>query len=188
MAEVEGDLDVRSATPGDAQSVTALLHASYPALLAAAYPPEVLRWALPATTQANPKLLSSGRYFLAFSGERLVGCGGWSWQQPGTGQLTPGLGHLRHFATHPDWLRRGVGRAVYRRSEAQALAEGARRLECFSSLNAEPFYRALGFHRVRLAELTHGDAMGMTCVLMRRDLKPAGASATPQNAAGIEPV
>ena len=49
------------------------------------------------------------------------------------------------MAVHPEWTGRGIGRLLYRHCERAARERGARRFEVFSSLNAERFYRALGF-------------------------------------------
>lgn len=78
----------------------------------------------------------------------IVGCGGWTPQRPGTGAVERNLGHLRHFGTHPDWVRRGVGCALYALCETSARSHGVTTLECYSSLNAERFYAALGFESI----------------------------------------
>jgi GNAT superfamily N-acetyltransferase len=104
----------------------------------------------------------------------LVGCGGWNRERPGTGDVEPGTGHLRHFATHPAWTKRGIGRAIYARCEADARAAGIRVLECYASLNAEGFYAALGFERIRSITLDLAPGIGPPAVLMRRRLdRPA---------------
>jgi GNAT superfamily N-acetyltransferase len=113
---------LRVAGPADAEAVTALLAASYPALLAAAYTADVLAATLPLMTKANPRLLASGTYYVAEAdGGSLAGCGGWTAEMPGSGEVVPGVGHIRHFATHPQWTRRGVASAMLVRGD------GARR-------------------------------------------------------------
>ena len=47
--------------------------------------------------------------------------------------------------THPDWVRRGVGRLILDRCEAAAAAEGFQRLELAATLSGEPLYRSYGF-------------------------------------------
>lgn len=142
-------LSVRPATPGDATEVTELLTLSYSRLMAGAYAAPVLAAALPLIGCANPVLLASGRYFLALTGDGiLLGCGGWSLERPGGG-VEPGLGHVRHFAVHPDHPGRGIGRALFEASAAQARQAGMIRMECYASVNAEGFYRALGFRTLR---------------------------------------
>lgn len=92
---------IRIAAPSDACGVSDLLKTSYGELLAGHYELALLARALPLISRANPALLNSGRYFVAHDGEnRIVGCGGWSLDRPGTGELEGGLAHVRHFATH----------------------------------------------------------------------------------------
>lgn len=160
---------VRVATPADADAVTELLGASYPVLMLTAYDEAELESALPLMTRANEKLLSSGTFYVAEQDDgRLAGCGGWTRERPGTGAVEDGLAHIRHFATRPEWIGRGVGRALYQRSEEDARCAGIASFECYASLNAEGFYLALGFRSVRKLELELVSGVTFRAVLMRR--------------------
>ena len=163
-------LSVRVAAVADALAVEQVLHASYPALMAAAYDSAVLERALPLMTRAQPDLLGSGRYYLCEAEGVAVGCGGWSFEKPGGEQLEPGIAHIRHFATHPDWIGRGVGRALFGRCEEAARAAGVRAFECYASLNGEAFYAALGFTRIAPIDVAMGPAVRLPSILMRRPL------------------
>ena len=136
--------EIRLSGPADMAAVDALLARSYPALMAADYPPDLLQQALPVITRAQPDLLASGRYFLALCEGRVICAGGWTRGQRGPDHI----GHVRHVATDPDCLRRGVGRALMRAVMEDAAARGITDLHCHSSLTAVPFYAALGFARV----------------------------------------
>lgn len=165
------DYDLRAAKPDDANAVEALLHASYPRLMGPAYQKALLIPALKLMTRANPALLASGTYYLAESHSGLVvGCGGWTPARPGTNAVEPGLGHIRHFATHPDWTRRGIGRAIYLLCETAARSSGVKSFECYSSLNAESFYSALGFKSIRTIAIDLAPGVGLPAILMRRKL------------------
>ena len=144
---------LRIATPADADAVAAVLGPSYAEVMADAYPAELLARALPLITRSNPRLLASGRYYLveAENGEP-AGCGGWSAHPPGASEPDPRRAHIRHFATHPAWLRHGVGRMLYERCEADARAARFTRFEAWASLNGEAFYASLGFKRLGLIE------------------------------------
>jgi N-acetylglutamate synthase-like GNAT family acetyltransferase len=162
---------VRVAKANDLKAVDELLKASYPALMASAYDPEVLAPALKLMTRANPTLLVSGTYYVAEDPAGLiVGCGGWTRERPGITTVESSLGHIRHFGTHPDWTRRGVGRAIYQLSEDAARAAGVKVFEAYSSLNGESFYRALGFERVREMDIELHPQVFLRAVLMRRDV------------------
>lgn len=138
--------DLRVATPDDAAAVDRLLAASYGTLMPSHYPEDILAGALPLITRANPELLGSGTYYLVVEPDgTVIGAGGWSHARPGSGKTIRRLGHLRHFATDPDKLGRGVGRLIHDRCLAEVRAAGLTRLEVYASLNAEGFYAAMGF-------------------------------------------
>jgi N-acetylglutamate synthase-like GNAT family acetyltransferase len=163
------DFRIRRAESADFAGVDALLQASYPVLMAASYEPSVLASTLPLMVRANPRLLASGTYYVAESNQgMIVGCGGWTAQPPGSEVSTPGIAHLRHFGTHPDWLRRGIGRLIYERCEIDARNAGISQFECNASLNGEPFYAALGFERIALVDVPMGGDVLMPGAHMRR--------------------
>ena len=165
------DYEVRVARPDDAAAVDRLLQASYPKLMAASYDEESLAPALRLMTTANRSLLVSGTYYVAEASPGfLVGCGGWTLERPGTRTIEPRIGHLRHFAVDPGWTRRGIGRAIYDLCETAARAAGIIAFECYSSLNAEEFYRALGFNRIHELDIEFQPLVVLRGVLMRREL------------------
>jgi N-acetylglutamate synthase-like GNAT family acetyltransferase len=140
---------LRATTIDDCAAICALLSISYTTLLKAHYSAINLAAALPIMSQAQPKLLMSGTFYVAVTeDERLLGCGGWTIEAPGNGKVKADTGHIRHFATHPDALRRGVGKAIMTRCEMDARAAGVTQFECLSSLQAKPFYVSQGFHAV----------------------------------------
>jgi N-acetylglutamate synthase-like GNAT family acetyltransferase len=159
-------VDVRRAFPEDAPLIDQLLERAYPTLMAPAYGQEVLAAALPSMTKANPELLKSGTYYVAQDSARIVGCGGWTFERPGTKEITPDIAHLRHFATDPDALKKGIGRAIFRECAQAAAKAGAKMFKVYSSLNAEPFYKSLGLTRVEQIELQITPAASIPAVLM----------------------
>lgn len=136
-----------------------------------AYQRALLEQALPFMTRANPMLLAGGTFFVATSGEDIVGCGGWSRERPGRGDTSPGLGHVRHFAVHPEYTGCGVGRYLYLACERQARSAGMDRFECYASLNAEGFYNRLGFERIEQIEVVLGNNATLPAVWMSRVLR-----------------
>lgn len=162
------DYRLRVASPKDASAVEKVLKASYPALMAVAYDEAVLTPVLKLITQANISLLASGTYYVAESVDGLVvGCGGWSIEKPpGADDVGNGVGHLRHFGTSPAWVRRGIGRAIFRQCESNAKFANVKELEVCSSLNAEQFYAALGFERIKIISVAIGPNQ-FPSVLMR---------------------
>lgn len=74
-----GEYALRVAAPGDNETVSALLSASYKRLLVPDYEPCILAAALPLMTRANPRLLESGTYYVAVTASgTIIGCGGWT--------------------------------------------------------------------------------------------------------------
>lgn len=171
---------LKIAGDNDTDAINQCLAASYSKLMAPSYNSEILANALPLMTRANPVLIATGRYYIVNTETKnhtgdtseflTVGCGGWSLERPGTGEIVPGVGHIRHFATHPDWTGQGIGRLIFAQSRITAKDEGLSRFECYSSLNAEIFYTALGFskvHRIgiRMAEDLVFPSLLMACAL-----------------------
>ena len=164
-------LSIRPSTAEDQQSVTRILQHAYGNLLKTAYEPALLTAALQSMGRANPALLVSGAYFIAeWEGRTPVGCGGWSRQRPGTNEVKDGLAHLRHFATHGDWAGHGIGGEIYAECEVQALTAGIEAFECYSTLNAERFYRSLGFETIEPITIRLGKATDFPCLRMRRTI------------------
>jgi len=170
MSMVESKMKIRVASERDAASVDHVLQSSYGSLMKDAYDAALLERVLPAMTRANPALLSSGTYYVAMCDTNIVACGGWTAQRPGTGEVLPKLGHVRHFATHPSWIRQGFGKAIYSVCECQAVAAGIETFEVLASINALPFYASIGFDMVSRMEQPMGDA-NLPIALMTKRLR-----------------
>lgn len=166
------DLRVRHATRGDLPAVDALFQRSYPRLLKADYPPSVLVTAIQRLARAQPALVTSGTYFVALGPkDEVLGAGGWTpWDAFGNAD---GTGHVRHFATDPDHLGRGVGRAVLTHTINDAAQRKVRHMSCMSTRTAEGFYAAMGFERVQDEEsvIEMSGGIGFPVIAMTRRLR-----------------
>lgn len=161
-------LTIRTATRADLGRVDALLGRSYPALLKADYPPSVMVTAIPLLARAQPRLLASGSYFVAEDQEgEILAAGGWS-VKPWIIGGRPDFGHIRHVATDPRHVRKGIGRRLMTHAIARAEAEGIVQLECLSTLTAVPFYRALGFQEIGPFNACFTPGIDFPAVRMRR--------------------
>ena len=158
---------IRIAKLTDSDAVSAMLAASYSSLLSACYDSDLLNQALPHFTKANSTLLACGTYYVAATepGD-LVGCGGWTPEKPGSGEIIEGEAHIRHFATHPEWTRQRVGSALLARCISDARSFGIHKLHCFSTLYAERFYRAADFDTVGPIDVPVGSSLTFPAVLM----------------------
>jgi hypothetical protein len=80
--------------------------------------------------------------------------------------------NLRHFATDPEWLRRGIARAIWDRCQADVgYPETADHVtwHVYSSLAAPDFYASLGFQLVTPVELPLSDDCIMPCLIMIKE-------------------
>ncbi|WP_372885416.1 GNAT family N-acetyltransferase [Shimia sp.] len=165
------DFHIRPATTADRGAVTALFRRAYPDLLPEFYTAATLRAALPFITTAQPALLECGTYYLAQDEQgRVVGAGGWTDVSPARGVAAPGVGHLRHVAVHPCFLRRGLARRVVECALDSARAFGVARMNCMSTLAARAFYAEMGFSALGEVELTLAPGVHFPAIQMQREL------------------
>ncbi len=164
------DLTMRAADGGDRAALERLIGDCYSAVYPGWYGKDVLGLAMPAMLHIDPVLLSSGRYFAASFGGALAGCGGWSANAPGNSASTEKTAHIRHFATHPDFMGKGVGGAILDRCISEASNTGMAQLRCFSSLPAEGFYARHGFQKLDSVNVMLSDGVHFPAVLMERGL------------------
>lgn len=164
------DLRIRAATEKDRAELEKLISVCYGEVYPGWYDADVLVDALPAMLRVDENLLASGRYFAAEKDGRLAGCGGWSVAASAGTAPEQGLGQIRHFATHPDFMRQGVGGAVLDACIAAANKAGVEKLQCFSSLAAEDFYTRHGFTRLDEVTIMLDGRIPFPAVLMEREL------------------
>jgi GNAT superfamily N-acetyltransferase len=130
----------------------------------------------------DSQLVEDGTYYVVESAGKLAGCGGWSRratlyggdQSPGRSAalLDPKTeaARVRAMYTHPDHVRKGVGRLILGLCEAAARAEGFQSVELMATMAGEPLYRACGFEAVERVEDARGGA-GVPLLRMRKSLK-----------------
>lgn len=105
----------------------------------------------------DTQLIADGTYFCVFDGKTLVGCGGWSYRATLYGgnhsagrsarELDPKTdrARIRAMYTHPDHVRRGIGRLILDTSETAAKAWGFSDLEMAATEAGRPFYERCGY-------------------------------------------
>ncbi len=131
----------------------------------------------------DTRLVSDGTYFLVEEDGRLAGCGGWSRRATLYGGdhstklrddrlLDPATepARLRAMYTHPDFVRRGVGRLVVSLCEAAARDAGFTRMELMGTLAGEPLYLRCGYTPLERTASAPVDGVSVPLVRMGRAL------------------
>ena len=105
----------------------------------------------------DTQLIDDRTYFVVEAAGQLAGCGGWSRRATLYGGdhshgrsdqlLQPGkdAARVRAMYTHPNHVRKGVGRLILRLCEEAAGAEGFDRVELMATMAGVPLYRACGY-------------------------------------------
>jgi putative acetyltransferase len=128
------------------------------------YSAEVLDgWVVPLTEASLAAVQANGDHEIRLIAE-LDG------QPAGIGALILAPSELRACYVLPSAARRGVGSALVRAIEVQARAHGLVRLALAASLNAEPFYAALGYVVRERSEVVLQNGHRMAAVSMDKDL------------------
>jgi GNAT superfamily N-acetyltransferase len=124
----------------------------------------------------DTQLIDDGTYFIVEADGDLAGCGGWSRRATlYGGDQTPGRSpalldpqrdpaRVRAMYTHPNHVRKGVGRLILSLCESAARAEGFRSVELMGTLSGEPLYRACGYQVIEELE----DARGGVPIPLKR--------------------
>jgi GNAT superfamily N-acetyltransferase len=131
------------------------------------------------------QLIDDGTYFVVEIDGAVAGCGGWSRRATLYGGdhsagrdaalLDPATdpARVRAMYTHPNSVRRGVGRLVLETCEAAAAAEGFTTLELMATRAGRALYEAFGFQPVEEVK----DASGGAPVPLTRMRKAVTAAA-----------
>ncbi|MEM8787375.1 MAG: GNAT family N-acetyltransferase [Pseudomonadota bacterium] len=168
---IDATFFVRMGRAEDLPALDAVMARSFPRLLAPDYAPSTLVTAVPLIARAQPALVESGSYYVAEGTDgTILGAGGWTPQNPRGGRQQVQVGHIRHFATDPDHIRQGVGRALMARTFADAGACKIAELICLATRTAVPFYRAQGFEEVGPVEIELRAGISLPAIRMRRGL------------------
>jgi len=158
---------IRRAGPADVDAIIRIQEESIMGLGVDAYGPAKARaWARFGVEQ-SADLMSQGEFFVAVVAGRTEGVAGWS---PDVERFDTAW--LRYVFVRPGAARRGLGRRLVETAERAVRAAGRRRLRLWSSLNAVPFYRALGYGVLRRAAWPVEPGVELEYLLMGKSLRP----------------
>ena len=173
---------LRKASMADRPALEELIAVSARGLSRPDYTDSQIEAALRSAFGVDSELIADDTYFVAEADGRIVGCGGWSRHatlfggdaQPGRRSelLDPSRdsARIRAFFVHPDWARRGIGRAILEKCEAEARAHGFRSAELLATLPGHSFYRMLGYAGDERVEHSLAGGVPIDFIPMRKSL------------------
>ena len=168
----------------DVPALEELIPLSVRALQAAHYSPAQMDAALGPVFGVDRQLIADGTYFVVEEEGRIAGCGGWSRRKAvfggdcdrtgEDGLIDPGRdsARIRAFFVHPEFARRGIGRAILAACEEAAVKNGFRSAELVATLAGEPLYAAFSYEAVERYEVPMSGGLKLPVVRMMKRLLP----------------
>ena len=83
---------------------------------------------------------------------------------------------VRAMYTHPNFVRRGIGRLVLSLCETAAAREGFRSLELVATVAGEPLYSAYGFSVIERIEVATSKGVTVPCARMSKQVTATRAN------------
>lgn len=173
---------LRLACMEDVPALEQLIPLSVRVLQAAHYSTAQMEAALGPVFGVDRQLIADGTYFVTECDGVIVGCGGWSKRRSLFGGdavrkvedplLNPSVepARVRAFFIHPDWTRRGIGRAIIDACEAAVTTAGFHRIELVATLTGEPLYSACGYIEAERYEVPLNGVLSLPVVRMTKTL------------------
>ena len=176
-------MKIRAATAADLAAIEAVMRASMSTLGAPFYDEHQTASAVRYIAVADPQIVTDGTYFVVESDGAIVACGGWSrrkklfsgpsYQDAVDGWLDPQNepARIRAMFVLPSHARRGIGRLIIDRAEAEARAAGFTVCELMATLPGVALYRACGYEPLETVEIELPDGVRLECLRMSRCVK-----------------
>jgi GNAT superfamily N-acetyltransferase len=129
----------------------------------------------------DTQLIDDATYFVVEVDGDVAGCGGWSRRATLFGGdhskgrdaalLDPSRdpAKVRAMYTHPDFVRRGVGRLILSLCEAAAASEGFATVELMATLAGRPLYQSAGYAALEEVEIPAGEIL-VPAIRMRKSI------------------
>ena len=174
---------IRVAVAADVAAITEVIQASVRELQAADYTPAQIEGALATVFTVDSRLVADGTYLIVSEGERIAGCGGWSYrktlyggdhqvEQAENGILDPAVdaAKIRAIFVHPDFARMGLGSLILKAAEDAAEAAGFCRFEMGSTLTGVRLYTLKGYREVGRVAVPVGGGEEIEVVRMVKEI------------------
>lgn len=165
------DYLIRKAKLDDREAIEHLIVESARNLSLADYSEQQIEAAILTVFGVDTDLILDETYFVADRAGMLIGCGGWSKRKTLFGgdrfasrdssELDPKTeaAKIRAFFVHPEFARKGIGRAILAACENEARACGFRSVELMSTLPGVRLYRACGYEGDERVEYELGNGV-----------------------------
>ncbi len=173
----------RKAKVTDIDNLEKLIEKSAKSINATFYSESEINAALGNAWTVDKQLIEDNSYWLVENTKgHVIGCGGWSKRKLLFGksdvinskddELIPGIdpARIRAFFVHPDFTRKGIGRALLKKCEAEAKLLGFDALELVATLSGEKLYAANGYKPLKLYEVDLGNGITNKVVSMYKAL------------------
>lgn len=170
----------RLAREEDVPALEALIPVSVRALQADYYSPAQMEAALGPVFGVDRQLVRDGTYYVVECEGQIVGCGGWSKRRSLYGgdqhRAAPDpeldsrqdAARVRAFFVHPQWARRGIGRAIMAACERAIWEAGFRKVDIVATLAGEPLYASFGYAVVRRYDIDLPGGLQLPAVQMAK--------------------
>jgi GNAT superfamily N-acetyltransferase len=180
---------LRHATRADIPSIERVMRRSMESLGLTTYDEQQVSSAVRYITQPDTQLIDDGTYYVVVADEQIVACGGWS----GRAKLYSGSSdqetadksrpldpatepaRIRAMFVHPDYARRGIGKAILEASEDAARESGFKRLELMALLPGVPLYEGAGYTTREASYVELPDGVRLETVLMEKSIEESPA-------------
>lgn len=174
---------IRLAALADVPTLEWLIPLSVRGLQATVYSPEQIEAALGVVFAVDRQLIRDGTYFVVEQGGAVIAGGGWSRRRAVCGgdhlrddddnealDPTKEPGRIRAFFVHPDYARRGIGRALLLTCEDAMRSAGFFEAVLVATLAGEPLYASNGYTVLEREVVSLGGGLVLPVVRMGRNL------------------
>jgi GNAT superfamily N-acetyltransferase len=169
---------IRRARPEDLEAIGALQADSLRALGRAHYDRRVIDLFLEHVGALDPQAVEEGTYWVAERAGRLVGACGFTERPPRYAKAIEGppvVGHrirarIHPAFVHPQFVRKGIGRALMAGAEGAVRARGHRAVALDTTLAGLPLCVAMGYRRFAPVAARLPGGASLDLVHMRKEL------------------
>ncbi|MCD9185118.1 MAG: GNAT family N-acetyltransferase [Pyrinomonadaceae bacterium] len=175
---------IRKAVFADQTGIENLIAESVRGLSREDYDARQIEFSIKTVFGVDTELIADETYFVAETEDgKIAGCGGWSKRKTLYGAsvyahsrnselLNPetDAAKIRAFFIHPDFARKGIGKAILEKCETEAKAHGFKSAEMMATLPGVKLYAVCGYAGDEEVNVPVGENVDIICIKMRKNL------------------